>query len=276
MLIGQVLDALACAHGLGIVHRDVKPANILLLADGRVKMTDFGISRLDTSALTQAGSVIGTPSYMSPEQCRGEAVDARSDLFSAGVVLYELLSGERPFAGRNTTEIAFAGDEPSRRPTFAPTRSDLPPSLVAVDRARAGQAAGRSLRVRRRDGGIAQAVGGAADTVDAAPDRHRGPRHADGRPSPRQRSARSNANSRSMSVRSRTIWCRPRRARPVRSRNCSDIVAQRIDQPEQRSRFREDMTGSISASAARPVASVLAQQGERELTVISDRSRASW
>ena len=70
-------------------------------------MTDFGISRLDTSALTQTGSVIGTPSYMSPEQCRGEAVDARSDLFSAGVVLYEMLSGERPFTGRNMTEIAL-------------------------------------------------------------------------------------------------------------------------------------------------------------------------
>ena len=71
-MIGQVLDALGCAHGLGIVHRDVKPANILLMADRQVKMTDFGISRLDTSALTQAGTVIGTPSYMSPEQCRGE------------------------------------------------------------------------------------------------------------------------------------------------------------------------------------------------------------
>ncbi len=71
-IICQVLDALACAHGLGIVHRDVKPANILLLADQRVKVTDFGISRLDNSALTQAGSVIGTPSYMSPEQCRGD------------------------------------------------------------------------------------------------------------------------------------------------------------------------------------------------------------
>ena len=110
-VIGQVLDALACAHSLGIVHRDVKPANILLLADGRVKMTDFGISRLDSSALTQTGSVIGTPSYMSPEQCRGDVVDARSDLFSTGVVLYEMLSGERPFTGRNLTEVAFQVDQ---------------------------------------------------------------------------------------------------------------------------------------------------------------------
>src|SRR5580704_16519974 len=102
----QILDALACAHGLGIVHRDVKPANILLLANGTVKMTDFGIARFDSADLTQAGSVIGTPSYMSPEQCRGEVVDPRSDLFSTGVVLYEMLSGERPFPGRNFAEIA--------------------------------------------------------------------------------------------------------------------------------------------------------------------------
>ncbi len=88
-VIGQVLDALACAHGLGIVHRDVKPANILLPANGRVKMTDFGIARFDSSNLTLDGAVVGTPSYMSPEQCGGGAVDARSDLYSTGVVLYK-------------------------------------------------------------------------------------------------------------------------------------------------------------------------------------------
>ncbi|HVC62887.1 MAG TPA: protein kinase [Acetobacteraceae bacterium] len=106
-IIRQVLDALACAHAAGIVHRDVKPANILLLANGRVKMTDFGIARFDSAELTLDGAVVGTPSYMSPEQCRGEPVDARSDLFSAGVVLYEMLSGERPFPGRNFAEVAW-------------------------------------------------------------------------------------------------------------------------------------------------------------------------
>jgi len=130
-LIGQVLDALACAHGLGIVHRDVKPANILLLADRRVKMTDFGISRLDTSRLTQTGSVMGTPSYMSPEQCRGDTADARSDLFSAGVVLYELASGRRPFTGRNMTEIALqVVSQPP--PDIRAISPDLPAPLVAV------------------------------------------------------------------------------------------------------------------------------------------------
>jgi len=104
-IIAQVLDALGAAHALGIVHRDVKPANILVLPSGQVKVTDFGISRINTSDLTQDGTVIGTPAYMSPEQCRGDDVDARSDLFSAGSVLYELLSGTRAFAGRNSTEV---------------------------------------------------------------------------------------------------------------------------------------------------------------------------
>jgi serine/threonine protein kinase len=105
-IILQVLDALACAHDVGIVHRDVKPANILLSANCRVKMTDFGIARFDGADLTLDGAVIGTPSYMSPEQCRGEVVDARSDLFSTGVVFHEMLTGERPFSGRNFIEVA--------------------------------------------------------------------------------------------------------------------------------------------------------------------------
>ncbi len=104
-IVRQMLDALACAHALGVVHRDVKPANVLLLASGHVKVTDFGISRIETSHLTQTGSVVGTPSYMSPEQCRAGQVDARSDVFSAGAVLYELLSGERPFSGRTFSQV---------------------------------------------------------------------------------------------------------------------------------------------------------------------------
>lgn len=105
-VILQVLDALACAHAVGIVHRDIKPGNILLIAGGGVKVTDFGVARLDSSNLTLDGMAIGTPRYMSPEQCCGGAVDGRSDLFSAAIVLQELLIGERPFPGRNLTEIA--------------------------------------------------------------------------------------------------------------------------------------------------------------------------
>lgn len=137
--IGQVLDALGCAHGLGIVHRDVKPANVLLLTDGRVKVTDFGISRLESSVLTQIGSVIGTPSYMSPEQCRGEEVDARSDIFSTGIVLYELLSGERPFTGGSLTEVTYRLINEAA-PDLGAKCPGLPVTLVAaVHRALAKQ-----------------------------------------------------------------------------------------------------------------------------------------
>ncbi|MGH7042690.1 MAG: serine/threonine-protein kinase [Acetobacteraceae bacterium] len=132
-VLAQMLDALGAAHALGIVHRDVKPANILLLPDGRVKMTDFGIARLDGGNMTLAGAVLGTPSYMSPEQCRGELVDARSDLFSAGVVLFELLSGERPFPGRTFTEIAHALTDPAPMDP-GPRLAGQTPTLIAIVR----------------------------------------------------------------------------------------------------------------------------------------------
>ena len=132
-VMAQVLDALGAAHALGIVHRDIKPANILLLADGRVKVTDFGIARIDTAGMTLAGTVLGTPSYMSPEQCRGDPVDGRSDLFSAGAVLFELLSGERPFPGRTFTAITQALMDPA--PIEPGARlAGQPPALVAVVR----------------------------------------------------------------------------------------------------------------------------------------------
>lgn len=102
-IMGQLLEALDYSHKNGVVHRDIKPANIILLKDGTVKVADFGIARLESSNLTQAGSVLGTPSYMSPEQFMGQTVDGRSDLFSAGVILYQFLTGEKPFTGALTT-----------------------------------------------------------------------------------------------------------------------------------------------------------------------------
>jgi len=104
-IMTQLLDALEYSHAHGVVHRDIKPGNIILLDDGRIKVTDFGIARIESSTLTQFGDVMGTPSYMSPEQFMGQTVDARSDIFSAGVILYHLLTGEKPFPGSSMATI---------------------------------------------------------------------------------------------------------------------------------------------------------------------------
>ena len=102
-LMVDVLDALSHAHANGVVHRDIKPANLIVLADGKIKVADFGIARVEKSELTQVGTVMGTPAYMSPEQFMGQPVDGRSDIFSCGVVLYQFLTGEKPFTGNSTT-----------------------------------------------------------------------------------------------------------------------------------------------------------------------------
>ncbi len=95
-----ILDGLAYCHGQGVVHRDLKPANILVSDDGRVKITDFGVARVESTSLTQVGEILGTPQYMSPEQCRGETATVASDLYQVAVIVYEIVTGERPFDGK--------------------------------------------------------------------------------------------------------------------------------------------------------------------------------
>ena len=106
-LVSQVASAIDYAHRMGVIHRDIKPSNLILFEGERVKVTDFGIAKLVDAEMTQAGQLVGTPSYMSPEQAMGEKIDGRSDIFSLGVCAFEMLSGEQPFPGNNVTAILY-------------------------------------------------------------------------------------------------------------------------------------------------------------------------
>jgi len=130
----QVAEALNYAHARGIVHRDIKPSNIILDDEGRIKITDFGIARIEdpeATQQTQAGEILGTPVYMSPEQVMGKTVDGRSDLYSLGIILYELTTGQRPFSGENIAVIfrAITQDIPSEPQT---ADGDLPPAFASL------------------------------------------------------------------------------------------------------------------------------------------------
>jgi serine/threonine-protein kinase len=127
-LIRQAALALGHAHEKGVLHRDVKPGNILVTRDGQVKVADFGIGKLlaGTGSLTRTGQLVGSPAYMSPEQIRGGALDARSDLFSLGVVLYELLTGVRPFPGNSMTTLVYQILHTEARDPLA-AKEELPP-----------------------------------------------------------------------------------------------------------------------------------------------------
>jgi serine/threonine-protein kinase len=105
-IMSQLLEALQHAHGAGVWHRDIKPANLIIMSNGRLKVADFGIARIEASQLTQTGMVLGSPGYMAPEQYAGGAIDWRADLFAAGVVMHQLLTGERPFTG-TTEQLAY-------------------------------------------------------------------------------------------------------------------------------------------------------------------------
>jgi beta-lactam-binding protein with PASTA domain/predicted Ser/Thr protein kinase len=133
----DVLEALRFAHRKGLVHRDIKPHNVMCDADRRVKVTDFGIARAGASQMTEAGSIIGTAQYLSPEQARGGVIDHRSDLYSVGVVLYELLTGTVPFAGDTPVEIAMKHLSTAPEPPSA-RRPEVPEALEAATQVLAG------------------------------------------------------------------------------------------------------------------------------------------
>ena len=130
-LVAQIAEALDYAHRKGIIHRDIKPANIILTTDSKVKITDFGIAKVASSNLTTTGQFLGTPNYMSPEQVSGAPVDGRSDIFSLGVVLYELLTGRKPFQGDNLTAISYKIVHEDFTPP-AELSSEIPPEFNPI------------------------------------------------------------------------------------------------------------------------------------------------
>jgi serine/threonine protein kinase len=171
-IIAQVGDALDYAHSRGVVHRDVKPANIIITADNRVKITDFGIARLDSSNLTQEGQLLGTPNYMAPEQIQGKEVDPRADLFSLGVVLYEMLTRHKPFQGENLTVVShrIVYDH------FTPPRQylvELPPGVEAIlNRALEKDPARRYQRARELVEDLRRVVESTRTTRDVLSETH--------------------------------------------------------------------------------------------------------
>jgi serine/threonine-protein kinase len=164
----QVLAALRFAHRKGVVHRDIKPHNVMADADGRLKVTDFGIARAGVSQMTEAGSIIGTAQYLSPEQARGAPVDQRSDLYSVGVVLYEMLTGTTPFSGESPVEIAMKHlSDPPRPPSVE--RPDIPPDLdMVVLRALAKNPDDRFQTAEEMDAELQRVSRGAGVTTETA------------------------------------------------------------------------------------------------------------
>ena len=199
-VVAQVCRGLAYAHERGIVHRDIKPSNVRLLEDGTAKIMDFGIAKLGGTHLTKTGMMVGTVHYMSPEQVRGKPLDGRSDVFSAGVILYELVAGERPFRGEGATQVLYkiVNEEPP--PPDLAALGGLGPKLQAIlvegPRQGPGRPLPRGRRARRR--ALGRARGGAEGRApDPRPGRGgarrrprgraRGPRGGGHRPAARAR-----------------------------------------------------------------------------------------
>ncbi|MBK7661715.1 MAG: serine/threonine protein kinase [Betaproteobacteria bacterium] len=227
-IAARVAEALAFAHERGVVHRDVKPGNIMVLADGRVKIMDFGIARLDAPGVkTATGLLLGSPRYMAPEQAAGESFDGRADVFSLGVVLYEMLTGAAPFSGRRHPAAhvpvderrgaaAFAGPPGAARGARLRRRARAQEESAGAVRKRGGVRRRTCARACRRWKRLGSSRSRARGTRRKSPCR---PRH---RRNPRRPAARSSSptttSSRSGPRRASTTWKAWRAWRCCRSR----------------------------------------------------------
>ena len=172
----ELAEALHYAHEQGVVHRDVKPANVLVTVDGHAKLADFGIAKLNQAQLTMPGQILGSPAYMAPEQLSEEGVDGRSDLFSVGVILYSMLTGHRPFQGNSATTVCFklVNHAPLAVTAF---NSQLPPELESIvsraidkdpdQRYQTGMELAKDIRELRGICGLVQKTDSSATNVNA-------------------------------------------------------------------------------------------------------------
>jgi len=174
-VVARVADALGYAHRQGVVHRDIKPANLMYHPESdTLKVTDFGIARLTDSSKTKTGMVLGTPSYMSPEQLAGRKIEGRSDLFSLATSLYQLLCGRLPFEGESMAQLMFKiSNEPSA--DILKLNPNVPPGLVAfLQRALAKNPDERFQTGEEFAQALRAAAGGAGGAGTGEPQRGRG------------------------------------------------------------------------------------------------------
>src|SRR6266581_7569207 len=172
-IMSELCEALDFAHNAGIVHRDIKPANVMLDAQARTKLTDFGVARVQDSdktsvERTQAGTMVGTPAYMSPEQITGGTIDKRTDVFSAGIILYQFLTGEKPFTGSGAWTIAKKIIQEEPPPPSLINTSVTPLFDAVVNRALAKDPGQRYQSARDLAIGLKKALDGRADEDDDA------------------------------------------------------------------------------------------------------------
>ncbi|MBL6453684.1 protein kinase [Belnapia sp. T6] len=168
-LMTQLLEGLGYSHARGVVHRDIKPANLMLTPAGMLKIADFGIARLENSSITQIGTMMGTPAYMAPEQLRGETVDARADIWAAGVVLYQMLTGEKPFGGGITSIMQKVLNTDPVPPSRHGTPTGSPEIDAVVARAMAKLPEDRFASAAEFAAALQRAVAAAAAGGTAAP-----------------------------------------------------------------------------------------------------------